>query len=158
MLSTLLSMHALYFFLISLLNVILSSIKSICTVRYGRGVNVIANVLAYSFYVIVVKQTADLPLTITIIATAVSNALGVWLSYAALDKLRKDRLWKVEVVVANCFADAIHTELVSIPHNYIKLGQNTLFAFYCETKSDTAAVIKYCKTVQGKFFAAENKL
>ena len=79
--STIFSITTLYFFIISLVNVILSSTKSICTVRYGRGINVLANVISYSFYVVVVKQTADLPLEITVVATAAANALGVWLSY-----------------------------------------------------------------------------
>ena len=95
MLAILFSTTTLYFFIISLINVILSSTKSICTVRYGRGINVLMNVIAYSFYVIVVKQTANLPLTITIISTATANALGVWLSYVLLDLLQKDKLWKV---------------------------------------------------------------
>lgn len=158
MLSILISMSALYFFLISLVNVILSSIKSICTVRYGRGVNIFTNVLAYSFYVIVVKQTADLPLTITVVSTAIANAVGVWLSYAILDRLQKDRLWKVEVVVPKCFTEQLNRELSEIPHNYIELGPKTLFNFYCETKTATSNVIKHCKNYNGKFFAAENKL
>lgn len=158
MLSTLLSMTTIYFFFISLINVILSSTKSICTVRYGRGINVVANVVAYSFYAIVVKQTANLPLIITVIATAVANALGVWLSYAILDRLQKDRLWKVEVVVPKGYTEQLHCELKSIPHNYIELGPRTLFNFYCETKTDTSLVIKRCQACKGKFFATENKL
>lgn len=158
MLDTILSITTLYFFLISLVNVVLSSAKSICTVRYGRGINVITNVVAYSFYTIVVKQTANLPLEITVITTAAANALGVWLSYAILDKLQKDRLWKVEVVVPKCFTEQLHYDLSDIPHNYIELGPKTLFNFYCETKADTSKVIKHCKDFNGKFFAAENKL
>lgn len=158
MLGSLLSITTLYFFLISLVNVILSSTKSICTVRYGRGINVIANVISYSFYTIVVKQTACLPLTVTVLSTAVANALGVWLSYAVLDKLQKDRLWKVEVVVPNKFTEQLHSELKEIPHNFIKLGPNTLFNFYCETKADTSRIIKHCQEYKGKFFATENKL
>ena len=61
------------------------------------------NVSAYSFYTVVVKQTASLPLIITVFATAVANALGVWVSYAVLDRLQKDRLWKLEVVVKKMF-------------------------------------------------------
>ena len=158
MLGSLLSITTLYFFLISLVNVILSSTKSICTVRYGRGINVIANVISYSFYTIVVKQTACLPLTVTVLSTAVANALGVWLSYAVLDKLQKDRLWKVEVVVPNKFTEQLHSELKEIPHNFIELGPNTLFNFYCETKADTSRIIKHCQEYKGKFFATENKL
>jgi hypothetical protein len=151
-------MTTLYFFLISLINVILSSIKSICTVRYGRSINVLTNVIAYSFYVIVVKQTADLPLTITVISTAAANALGVWLSYVILDHVQKDKLWKVEVVVPKCFTDTLHYELKRIPHNYAELGPKTLFNFYCETKEDTSEVIRHCRAYNGKFFAVENKL
>ena len=158
MLNVLFSLTTLYFFLISLINVMLSSTKSICTVRYGRGVNVLANVIAYSFYVIVVKQTADLPLTITVISTAAANALGVWLSYVILDRIQKDRLWKVEVVVPKCYTEQLHYELKSVSHNYVELGPRTLFNFYCETRNDTSLVIRHCQACEGKFFASENKL
>lgn len=126
--------------------------------RYGRSINVLTNVIAYSFYVIVVKQTADLPLTITVISTAAANALGVWLSYVILDRVQRDKLWKVEVVVQKCFTEALHYELKNIPHNYVELGPRTLFNFYCETKDDTSKVIKHCKEYNGRFFAVEDKL
>lgn len=158
MMAELLSVTALYFFIISLVNVILSSAKSICTVRYGRSINVVMNVIAYSFYTIVVKQTASLPLITSVIATALANAIGVWISYAILDKLQKDRLWKVEVVIPAHFTNTLHNVLQDIPHNYIELGPKTLFNFYCETKADTAEVIKRSKKCDAKFFAVENKL
>lgn len=158
MLNTFLSITTLYFFLISLTNVILSSIKSICTVRYGRGINILTNVIAYSFYTIVVKQTADLPLEITVISTAIANALGVWVSYAILDFIQKDRLWKVEVVVSKNYITEIHKELEDIPHNFVEIGPRALFNFYCSTKQETSKVVKHCRRYKGKFFAVENKL
>ena len=160
MLDTLLSMTTVYFFIISLVNVILSSTKSICTVRYGRSVNVITNVIAYSFYTVVVKQTADLPLEITVVATAIANALGVWLSYVVLDRIQKDRLWKIEVVLPKDYAEqaeALHEELNNIPHNYVDIGPRVLFNFYCSTREETSTVIKACKKYKGKFFAIEDK-
>lgn len=158
MLATILSTSTLYFFLISLVNVILSSTKSICTVRYGRGINVITNVVAYSFYNVVVKQTANLPLETTIIATAIANTLGVWLSYAVLDLIQKDRLWEVKVVVPKCFTAAIQEELADILNDWDELGPKTRFCFYCETRADTARVVKHCRKYGGRFFATENKL
>lgn len=157
MLNTLLSTTTLYFFLISLINVILSSTKSICTVRYGRGINVLANVIAYSFYTIVVKQTASLPLEITVLATAIANALGVWLSYAILDLIQKDRLWKIEVVVPAHCTNVLHVTLNYVPHTYIEAGPKTVFNFYCNTKKETKEVVEQCKKYHGKFFAVENK-
>lgn len=158
MIESIFSISTLYFFIISLVNVILSSAKSICTVRYGKSINIIMNVISYSFYTIVVKQTAALPLTVTVATTALSNAIGVWLSYLILDLLQKDRLWKVEVVVAKRYTEQLHDDLCDIPHNYIELGPNTLFNFYCGTRADTSKVIKHCKSFHGKFFAVENKL
>lgn len=158
MINTLLSVSTLYFFLISLVNVILSSTKSICTVRYGRGVNVLTNVISYSFYVVVVKQTASLPLVVTVLSTAIANALGVWLSYVVLDLIQKDRLWKVEVIIPKQHTEELHEELIDMPHVYVEVGPNTLFNFYCNTKNDTSTVIKHCRAYECKFFAVENKL
>lgn len=155
--NTLFSLTALYFFIISLVNVMLSSTKSICTVRYGRGINVLANVVAYSFYTVVVKQTADLPLEITVVATAAANALGVWLSYVILDRIQKDRLWKIEVVIPKEHTETLHKELNDIPHNYIDIGPRTLFNFYCGTRKETSIVTKHCQKYNGKFFAVEDK-
>lgn len=157
MFNTIFSLATLYFFLISLVNVILSSTKSICTVRYGRGINVLTNVVAYSFYTVVVKQTASLPLEITVISTALANALGVWLSYVILDRLQKDRLWKIEVVVAKDLTEIMHQKLKDIPHNYVEIGPRTLFNCYCSTRAETAEVTKCGKECSGKFFAIENK-
>lgn len=157
MLNTLISLTTLYFFLISLVNVILSSIKSICTVRYGRGINVLTNVISYSFYTVVVKQTASLPLEITVVATAIANALGVWLSYVILDRLQKERLWKIEVVVPKRYTEVIHTTLNYISHDYIDVGPKTLFNFYCNSKAETKEVISQSKKYKGRFFAVENK-
>lgn len=155
--STIFSITTLYFFIISLVNVILSSTKSICTVRYGRGINVLANVISYSFYVVVVKQTADLPLEITVVATAAANALGVWLSYVILDKVQKDRLWKIEIIIDKNYTDILHEEMKDIPHNYIDIGPRVLFNFYCNTKAESSLVTKQCKKYNGKFFAIESK-
>ena len=158
MLSTIISLSTLYFFIISLINVILSSVKSICTVRYGRGINVLTNVISYSFYVVVVKQTAALPLVITVLATAFANAFGVWLSYVVLDYIQKDRLWKVEVVLPNEYKELIHLGLASVPNHYIEAGPKVIFNFYCDKKEDTKKVIDICRQYKGKFFAVENKL
>ena len=155
--STIFSYSTLYFFIISLINVMLSSTKSICTVRYGRGINVIANVVSYSFYVVVVKQTANLPLEVTVLSTACANALGVWLSYVILDLIQKDRLWKLEVVVPKKYKEELHLALEHIPHEYIEVGPKTLFNFYCSTKAESAEVVDLCKKCDGRFFAVENK-
>lgn len=81
----------------SLVNVILSTMKTILTVRSTKIVASIINAVTYGFYAIVVKQLASLDLTVTIIVTIATNLIGVYLSMWLMDKMKKDCLWKISV-------------------------------------------------------------
>ena len=81
----------------SLVNVILSTMKTILTVRSTKIVASIINAVTYGFYAIVVKQLASLDLTVTVIVTIATNLIGVYLSMWIMDKMKKDCLWKISV-------------------------------------------------------------
>ena len=81
----------------SLVNVILSTMKTILTVRSTKVVASVVNAVTYGFYAIVVKQLASLDLTVTVIVTIATNLLGVYLSMWIMDKMKKDCLWKISV-------------------------------------------------------------
>ena len=81
----------------SLVNVILSTMKTILTVRSTKVVASIINAVTYGFYAIVVKQLASLDLTITVIVTIATNLIGVYLSMWLMDKMKKDCLWKISI-------------------------------------------------------------
>ena len=81
----------------SLVNVILSTMKTILTVRSTKVVASVVNAVTYGFYAIVVKQLASLDLTITVIVTIATNLIGVYLSMWLMDKMKKDCLWKISV-------------------------------------------------------------
>ena len=81
----------------SLVNVILSTMKTILTVRSTKIVASVINAVTYGFYAIVVKQLASLDLTITVIVTIATNLIGVYLSMWLMDKMKKDCLWKISI-------------------------------------------------------------
>ena len=81
----------------SLVNVILSTMKTILTVRSTKVVASIINAVTYGFYAIVVKQLASLDLTVTVIVTIATNLIGVYLSMWLMDKMKNDCLWKISV-------------------------------------------------------------
>ena len=81
----------------SLVNVILSTMKTILTVRYTKVVASVVNAVTYGFYAIVVKQLASLDLTVTVIVTIATNLIGVYISMWIMDKMKKDCLWKISV-------------------------------------------------------------
>ena len=85
----------------SLVNVILSTMKTILTVRSTKVVASVINAVTYGFYAIVVKQLASLDLTVTVIVTIATNLIGVYLSMWLMDKMKKDCLWKISVTTKN---------------------------------------------------------
>ena len=85
----------------SLVNVILSTMKTILTVRSTKVVASIINAITYGFYAIVVKQLASLNLTVTVIVTIATNLIGVYISMWLMDKMKKDCLWKISVTTKN---------------------------------------------------------
>ena len=81
----------------SLVNVILSTMKTILTVRSTKVVASIINAVTYGFYAIVVKQLASLDVTVTVVVTIATNLIGVYFSMWLMDKMKKDCLWKISV-------------------------------------------------------------
>lgn len=149
---------AIIFFGASLLNVVLNTIKNICCVRYGRLSNTIMNVITYGFYTVVVKQISGYDLTMTISVTMIANLIGTYVSYIILDRLNKDKLWKIEVTIPTRFSSAVAFDLTKIPHSVIVVDDKyTLFNFYCSTQKQSQMVKDICSQYEAKFFVSESK-
>ena len=91
----------LIFFILILINVMLSTIKSIITVRGTRGQATMMNAVAYGFYTIIIKQITEFNTFTTVTVTIVANLIGVYFSMWLLDKFKKDKLWTVSVTAKN---------------------------------------------------------
>ena len=85
----------------SLVNVMLSTMKSILTVKANKIIATLINAISYSFYTIVVKQLADVSFTVALVVTFITNMIGVYTSIWIVEKisarLKKDKLWKISV-------------------------------------------------------------
>ena len=93
--------EVIIFIVCSLINVILSTMKSILTVKSTRGVATLINAITYGFYTIVIKQISSIDASITVAVTIGTNLVGVYFSMWLLDKLKKDKLWKICVTTKN---------------------------------------------------------
>ena len=91
----------LIFFILTLINVMLSTIKSIITVRGTRGQATLMNAVAYGFYTIIIKQITEFNTFTTVTVTIVANLIGVYFSMWLLDKFKKDKLWTISVTAKN---------------------------------------------------------
>ena len=150
----------LLFALCTAVNVILSTIKSILTVKGGKLSASFINALTYGFYsyVIVLTSADGMPIWLKMAITAVCNFVGVYLVKWIEEKARKDKLWKVELTVPTKYTNTIDCDLHDVPHSYIKLSdKHTLFNFYCATQKESAKVKAIANQYEAKYFVAESK-
>ena len=150
----------LLFALCTAVNVILSTIKSILTVKGGKLSASFINALTYGFYsyVIVLTSADGMPIWLKMAITAVCNFVGVYLVKWIEEKARKDKLWKVELTVPTKYTNTIDFDLHDVPHSYIELSdKHTLFNFYCATQKESAKVKSIANQYEAKYFVAESK-
>ena len=150
----------LLFALCTAVNVILSTIKSILTVKGGKLSASFINALTYGFYsyVIVLTSADGMSIWLKMAITAICNFIGVYLVKWIEEKARKDKLWKVELTVPTKYTNTIDFDLHDVPHSYIELSdKHTLFNFYCATQKESAKVKAIANQYEAKYFVAESK-
>lgn len=153
-------MNAILLFTIAtIVNVSLSTVRAIATIKGGKMFSATMNALCYGFYPLIVMLTAKDTVSIVanMIITAIVNFVCVWVIKLVEEKGRKDKLWKVEMAVAKEYTRDVDYIFETIPHNYIEVGDWTMFNFYCETQKDTKLVIEVAKMYNGKISAYESQ-
>lgn len=148
------------FIIANIINVVIQTVKSICTIKCGKWSAAIINALAYGFYTyIVILMSADLPLLAKCVIIGLCNLVGVYVVKAIEEKMQKDKLWKVECTIPTKYASAVDLDLKAIPHSYITISEkHTLFNFYCATQKDTQKVMDITKQYDAKYFVSESKI
>ena len=153
-------MNAILIFAIAtVVNVTLSTVRAIATIKGGKWVSASMNALCYGFYPLIVMLTAKgtVDIIINMGITALANFVCVWLIKFVEEKSRKDKMWKVEVAIPNKYGNALHFDLRGLPHNYIEVGSWVMFNCYCMTQADTKMVVDLAKQYEGKISAYESK-
>lgn len=149
------------FVLLNIVNVIIQTIKSLCTVKAGKTVAALVNAVAYGFYtIVVIYMVCDLDLWVKVAVVGGANLVGVFIVKWVEEVSRKDRLWKVEMTVPTAIAGKMVDDLESfnIPHNYIpNVGKYTIFNCYCATQKESAFVKDIAERNKAKFFVTESK-
>lgn len=147
------------FTILTIVNVIFSTIKSIATVKASPTIAALVNGLYYGYYNIVLLYTvADFPLWQKVLVTLLCNLVGVYIVKWTEQKARKDKLWRVETTVPTKYVGAIDFDLKEVPHSYIVISdKHTLFNFYCATQAESQKVKDMIKQYDAKYFVAESQ-
>lgn len=149
------------FTILTILNVIIQTVKSIATIKCGKIAASVINALAYGLYTYVVFFTASegMSLHSKALITAGANLVGVYIVKYFEEKGRKDKLWKVELAVPQDKANATERCIIGyeIPYNSIRVGSWVMFNCYCDTQKQSSEMAKIAKDMGGKISAYESK-
>lgn len=154
------------FVILQLINVILSTCKSIITVKGTVHQSACINALSYGLYTVIVVFMAGtftgnywIDLTIKVLSTVVTNLIGVHISAWVLSKARKDRLWKIETTICGVW-QGFQEELEqnNISYNYIKLRDNeVIFNIYSKTQTESTIIATLVKKYKAKYIVTESE-
>lgn len=152
------------FIILNIANVVIQTIKSLATVKCGKGIAAIVNAVAYGLYTIVtVYLLCELPLMWKAFIVAMCNLVGVYVVKWAEEKARKDKLWKVEATIHNYGTDPDWDDCIidlknsGIPFNYIDIDKYIIVNCYCATQAESAKVKEILSQHKAKYFVSESK-
>lgn len=149
------------FIILNIVNVIMQTVKSIATVKCGKGVAALVNAITFALYTVVTVYTmCNLPLFLKASVVAICNLIGVYVVKWIEEKARKDKLWKIEVTVKNDGRGVAFTEELThfnIPFRSNDIGKHMTFDIYCATQTESAIVKKLIDKFEAKYFASESK-
>ena len=148
------------FIILNIINVIMQTVKSIATVRCGKGVAAIVNALTFGLYTIVtIYMMCELPLMWKALIVGLCNLVGVYVVKFFEEKARKDKLWKVEVTLKPQYAEtvAILLDEMNIPFNWVDIDKWYIFNIYCATQKESAMVKGIVDNYRAKYFVSESK-
>lgn len=150
------------FFLSQLVNVILSTIKSVLTIKGTRLTAVIISTVSYTINALIVSLIGKVDDIITIcIVTAITNIIGVSFSLWLLDKLRKDRLWRYSISVDSDKVDMFKIDLTDNNLKFINIGSDwdkmKLIDIFAYSKQESIIVKKLISKYKAKYTVVEPK-
>ena len=148
------------FVIFNIINVIIQTVKSIATIKCGKGTAAIINAVAYGLYTyIVILMVCELPLLVKCLIVGGANLIGVWIVKYFEEKSHKDKLWKIELAIPKGKASEAQLLLdeYEISHNYTVVGKYVMFNCYCATQEETHNAKVVCKKYKGKMSAYESK-
>ena len=150
------------FVILSIINVVFSTVRSITTIKSGKTMASIISGGYFAFYnVMLVYTVADFPMWQKCVITFVCNVIGVFIVKLVEEKMRKDKLWKVEATILKTYQEDVCEMLnkAKIPYNYIEgIGKYTIFNAFCSNQQQSTAVKEILKAYNAKYFVSETKI
>lgn len=150
------------FIVLTVVNVVLNTVRTIVTVKGGMFWSSLVAAIAFGFYTIVIIYTVcELPMWMKAAVTAAANFVGTYfVKYIEL-KVRKDRLWMVDVVIyeknLTFVKDYLNKHGIQFSEMPISNSGSHVFHIYSNTKDESSNIRDLLKTFNAKYVVVESK-
>ena len=151
------------FIVLNVLNVIIQTVKSICTIKCGKLMASFVNALAYGLYtVVLVYMSCDLTTWTKALIVALCNLVGVYVVKLFEEKMRKDKLWKIELTIKPNYTELFtaDSEKFGIPYTLVTTANQryAIINTFCAKQKDSAFVKSLAERYNAKYFVSETKM
>lgn len=148
------------FFILNLINVILGTMRSILTVKSTPFIAMLINTISYTFYSGIVKMTSAQSMAVVLITTALTNIIGVYAAKTILNKVKKDRLWRITATLVKgkrTDSAQIIQELkrYNIEYNMNDIGRSIVFDIFSKTQGESALLKEILNKPDVKYHVIE---
>ena len=144
------------FVVCSLINVILSTLKTLIMVNAGRGSAIIINAVCYGFYTLVVKQLSSVDYLTAVIITILANIVGVWISYKIMDLFKKDKVWRITVTLKNKTEyDKCIEKLTKYNIGFTNIDKTKSIDIYSYNQEESTIIKNILNSYKHKYFIQE---
>ena len=144
------------FIICSLVNVILSTLKTLIMVNAGRNSAIIINAVCYGFYTLVVKQLTSVDYVTAVLVTIGANIIGVWVSYKIMDLFKKDKLWRITVTLKSKKAlDECMKNLEKYNIGFTPIEKTNSIDIYSYNQKESAIIKNILGNYDYKYFIQE---
>lgn len=138
----------LLYCVLCLVNVVLQTLRSVCTIKCGTLIAAIMNAVAYGLYTVVIIYTnaEGLSLVEKIIITMSANFVGVYFANFIFNKIFKNEFkWKVEISIPSEKKELFEEELKNNNLEYYydgEMGSWRAYSVFCPTRKDSIKLKK----------------
>lgn len=151
------------FFLLQLLNVFLSTLRSFLTIKGNKHSAAFANAISYTFYSAVVKLITSQDMVVVCAVTFITNIIGVYAARGILSVIRKNKLWifnvtgktkNVEISIITNMLDSANIKYV-----YNEVSPNKLYTIqiFSYLPQQSKMIKEILKNYDVKYYIVETK-
>jgi len=150
------------FSIAQLINVILSTVKSIILIKGSKKTAVLVNTLSYSIsaFITAIIGSVIKNVWITVFVTFITNAIGVYAGLIIVEKFKKDHTWKISATCKAEYWKQVREDLISNNIEFMQIdtswNKRMPFDVYSNTKEESKIIRKIFKQYKIKYIITES--